>query len=76
MLSSLKRKQKNYVHVAVKQTDILQTEKYHVYNKIRSREKFCFLKISKSLQTTLAVEAHLAEGQFLVAGQTLTKKIL
>jgi hypothetical protein len=31
-----------------------------------SSETFCLVKISKSLQTTLAAEAHLAEGQFLI----------
>jgi hypothetical protein len=29
-----------------------------------------FSKKSESLQTTLAAEAHLAEGRFLIAGQT------
>jgi hypothetical protein len=67
MLSSLKRKEK---YVLLSKFDILRTEKYHVYNKIRSSETFCRLKISKSLQTTLAAEAHLAEGQFLIVGQT------
>jgi hypothetical protein len=35
-----------------------------------SRETLCLLKTSKSLQTTLAAEAHLAVGQFLIVGQT------
>jgi hypothetical protein len=41
-----------------------------VYNKMCSRVTLWFLKTSKSLQTTLAAEAHLAEGQFLTVGQT------
>jgi hypothetical protein len=35
-----------------------------------SRETLCLLKISKSLQTTLAAEAHLAEEQFLIVEET------
>jgi hypothetical protein len=35
-----------------------------------SRETFNILKRSKSLQTTLAAETHLAEGRDLKLGQT------
>jgi hypothetical protein len=35
-----------------------------------SKGDFFRLMVSKSLQTTLVAEEHLAEGQFLIAGQT------
>jgi hypothetical protein len=42
--------------------------------KYNLRETTVVFNISKSLQTTLAVEAHLAEGRFLTEGPKLRKK--
>jgi hypothetical protein len=44
-----------------------------VYYKKRLRRTFLAPNTSTSLQTTLAADAHLAEGQFLHEEQTLNK---
>jgi hypothetical protein len=55
--------------------NISQIGNYYGYYKIRLRETFFVLNIAKSIQTKLAVDTRLTEGQFLISEPTLNKEM-